>query len=235
MFTELLKENNMNSYLDYFNKDKKKFRNQQLLYGSLFFIIFTLVILMTGKQLLLIFTPVGFLLGYKIPYINLIFQKKEADLTVSFLFPQFLQSFIALSSSSGNVYQMLKNSIPYTGEPLRSELVKLLRKIEVGNNRREDYLAFAEFVGTSEAYMIMNMIYQFSEFGIKKETLTVLEDYIKNMTENKTNELINKKMASMDKLGLMPLFVSLFFVISFAGVIFWHYFQHVIGTVSDVF
>lgn len=235
MFNELLKEKNVETYLNYFNKNKKKFRYERLLYGSAFFLIFTLAILMIGKQLLLVMTPIGFLLGYKIPYINLILRKREADIIVSFLFPQFLQSFIALTSSSGNVYQMLKNAIPYTGEPLKSELVKLVRKIEDGTNRREDYLSFAEFIGTSEAHMIMNMIYQFSEFGIKKETLSVLQDYIKNMTENKTNELINKKMASMDKLGLMPLFISLFFVIGFAGVIFWHYFQHVMGTVGDVF
>lgn len=235
MFVGFWKEKGVDSYLSYFGKDKKKFKRERFIFGGLLFLIFSLFVLMIDKPLFFLLTPFGFFLGYKIPYINLTLRKREADLIVSFLFPQFLQSFIALSSSSGNVYQMLRNSIPYTSEPLKKQLIILVEKIESGNNRREDYLAFAEYIGTSEAYMIMNMIYQFSEFGVKKETLAVLEDYIKNMMENKTNELINKKMASMEKLGLMPLFISLFFVIGFAGLIFLHYFQNVIGTISDVF
>lgn len=231
MIAEMWKETHIDAYMRYFSKEKKTFTRTRYLYAILFFIMYAMVVLMLKNYVFFAGLPIAFLIGYKMPYLNLMLLKEKQDLTVSFLFPQFLQSFMALLSSSGNVYQALKATIPYTEEPLKEELEKLVKNIEK-ENKRDDYLAFAEFIGTSEAYMIIDMIYQFSEFGIKKDALREMQGYIQSLQENKTDELITRKMTEMDKLGFAPIFISLFLVGGFAVVIFLHYMQDVMDALS---
>lgn len=213
--------------------DKKRFSRVRYVYGGILFLIFALGILLIKEYLWFITLPVAFYLGYKIPFLNLIFSKRKNDLLNSYLFPQFLQSFLALLSSSGNVYQTLVETIKYTSDPLQTELKRLVENIEQGN-RRDDYLAFANYIGTSEAYMIMDMIYQFSEYGVKKEALKELENYIYILHENKTDELIQRKMIEMDKYSYMPIFISLIVSFGFAAVIFFHYFKDITNAISGL-
>lgn len=232
MFKELFwKERQIDVYLDYFKRDKKKFTRSRYLLAGFLFLLYGISALIVKKYWGFLGLPVAFFIGYKLPYLQLFMKKKEKDLLVSFLFPQFLQSFIALLPSSGNVYQTLQSTIKYTGEPLRSELEKLVKKIEKENNR-DDYLAFAEFVGSSEAYMIMDMIYQFSEFGVKEEALQELNHYIETLQENKVDELINKKMLQMDKYGYGAIFISMFLVGGFAVLIFMYYMKDVMDAIN---
>ncbi|MFD1705221.1 MULTISPECIES: flagellar assembly protein FlaJ [Siminovitchia] len=228
MFTEIIKESYIDAYLDYFKKDKKSFRITRLIYGFVLFFIFAVGFLIMQKPLWLLLTPLAFYVGYKLPYFSLISLKKNEELRTSFLFPQFLQSFMGLLSSSGNIYQTLKATIPYTGEPLKRELEKLVKNIEK-DNHRDYYIAFAEFVGTNEAYTIMDMIYQFSEYGVKKDTLHDLRDYIQGLDENKVNELIERKMMSGEKYGYMSIFISLFLLLGYAGAILFYY----LGDIMD--
>lgn len=226
MFTELLKESLLTAHLNYFKKKKSNFLITRILYGIIITLIFSMVVMILKNYLLFIGLPVVFFIGWKYAYFNLLLSKRKLDVKNSYLFPQFLQSFIALLSSSGNVYQALKETVRYTSEPINHELEKLVHKIEKGNNRK-DYLAFAEYVGSSEAYMIMNMIYQFSEQGVEKESLRELENYIQNLQENKVDELIQSKMLSSEKFGMIPIFISLFLVGGFAVVIFMYYMSDV--------
>lgn len=229
MLAELLKETNLEVYLRYFQRDAKPFKIIRIIYGLLFLMFFATSALLFENYLLLIGSPIVAIIGYKFPYLNLILRKEKQNLIVSFLFPEFLQSFMALLSSSGNVYQTLVASVPHVGEPIKSELEKLIRNIEK-ENKREYYLEFAEYIGTSEAYMILDLIYQFSEFGIKKDALQQIEQYIQSIVENKTEELIEKKMSVMDVLSFPPLLISLVLVFGFAVVLFLYYMQDV----SDV-
>lgn len=232
LFKELFwKERHLGAYLDYFKRDKKKFTSSRYLLAGFLFLLYAISVLIVKEYWGFLGLPVVFWMGYKLPYLQLLMQKKEKDLLVSFLFPPFLQSFIALLPSSGNVYQTLKVTVEYTGEPLKDELKKLVKKIEKENNR-DDYLAFAEFIGTSEAYMIMDMIYQFSEFGVKEDALQELVRYTETLQENKVDELINKKMLQMDKYGYGAIFISMFLVGGFAVLIFMYYMKDVMDAIN---
>ncbi|QNK89092.1 flagellar assembly protein FlaJ [Sporosarcina sp. resist] len=231
MLAELWKEQQLEGYLSYFKREKKSFTLSRLIFGVIITFLFLIIILMTGKNLLYIATPVAFFVGYKYAYFNLMMSRRKMDLMNAFLFPEFLQSFMALLSSSGNVYQTLKQSVTYTSEPLKSELEKLVLKIEDGN-KRNDYLTFAEYISSSEAYMIMDMIYQFSEFGVKKEALQELDLYIQNLQENKIDDLIVSKMGAMDNFGMIPILIALFLTGGFAGVVFMFFMGDLTGALN---
>lgn len=233
MLAELWKESLLDAYLEYFKKTKKEFNTARYIYGSILFLIFAVGFLMIGKYVYLLLTPIAFFIGFKLPYFSLMSSKKQVDLVVSFLFPQFLQNFMALLPSSGNVYQTLKVTTEYMNDPIKSQLEVLVKKIEQSNDR-EHYLEFAEFIGSSESYMIMDMIYQFSEFGVKKESLDYLRNYIQGLDENKVNELINKKMVASEKYGYTGIFIGMFFVLGYTGVIFIHYFKYVMDALSVI-
>ncbi|MEG0258566.1 MAG: type II secretion system F family protein [Lysinibacillus sp.] len=233
MLKELLKEDLLSAHLKYFKKAKRSFIITRVLYGVITTLFFLMGMMLLKNYLWLVASPAAFYFGWKYAYLNLLLNKKNLDVKNAFLFPQFLQSFMALLSSSGNVYQALKESIHYTSDPLKYELEKLVQKIEKGNNR-VDYLVFAEYVGSSEAYMIMNMIYQFSEQGVEKESLRELELYIHNLQENKVDELIQSKMVAIEKYGMIPIFISLVLVGGFAGVIFMHYMSDVTNALNVI-
>lgn len=234
MIGELLSEKSKAIYFEYFRINENKFRLNRYLIGILFFGLMAITSLLLDNYLLLLVTPAAFYVGYKVPYINLISQKKQSDLMISFAFPQFLQSFMALLPTSGNVYQTFKNTLEYTSEPIKGQLEKLINNIE-DENKREYYLEFAEFIGTTDAYMVMDQIYQFSEYGIKKNSLGELQRYIQSIQENKMDELIIKKMARMENHGLVPLFISMFLVGGFALIIVYYYIVDVMGSLNNLF
>ncbi|KRG16865.1 hypothetical protein ACA29_03010 [Lederbergia galactosidilytica] len=217
MFFELIKENRLNDHLAYFKKEKKDFIKVRIIYGLLFTLIGAIIIYMMGKMLYFLALPVLFILAFKYPYYNLVKNKKRIDNDNSYLFPDFLGSFIGLIPSSGNVYQTYQTlvaTLPYTKEPLKTGLEELIAKIE-DENKREHYMDFADYIGTSESYMVMDMIYQFSEFGIKKEPLKELERFVQDLETNKQNEVIAKKMNDMEYLGFLPIFISMYFIMGF--------------------
>ncbi|MFZ7947183.1 MULTISPECIES: hypothetical protein [Bacillaceae] len=214
MFFELINESRLNEHLAYFKKEKKDFMKVRIIYGLLLTLIGAMVIYRMGNLLYFIAVPFLFVLAFKYPYYNLVKNKKRIDNDNSYLFPDFLGSFIGLIPSSGNVYQTLVATMPYTKDPLRTGLEELIAKIE-DDNRREHYMDFADYIGTSEAYMVMDMIYQFSEFGIKKEPLKELERFVMDLEANKQNEVIAKKINDMEFLGFIPIFISMYLVIGF--------------------
>lgn len=223
MLTELISEKKLDQILKYFDKSHETFRVTRILYTVAFLMIALLISLIVAKSpLFYLVIPVAGLIGWKMPYYNLLTLKKTYDKKNAHLFSNFLTTFIALIPSSGNVYQTLIACIPYTKDPIRTKLEILIKDIEQGNSR-EGYMKFAEYVGSSESYMIMDMIYQFSEFGMKKETLKELYEYVHDLQKNKIDELIEKKMMSMDMLGFIPIFISMFMVMGFAGVLIAHY------------
>ena len=189
----------------------------RIIYGLLFTLIGAIVIYKLGNLLYFIAVPFLFVLAFKYPYYNLVKNKKRIDNDNSYLFPDFLGSFIGLIPSSGNVYQTLVATLPYTKDPLRTGLEEMIAKIE-DDNRRAHYMDFADYIGTSEAYMVMDMIYQFSEFGIKKEPLKELERFVMDLETNKQNEVIAKKMNDMEFLGFIPIFISMYLVMGFLVV-----------------
>lgn len=231
MLLSLWKEAYLETYMTYFNKDLKKFQQGRLIMACLLFLVviggmLILVTLDAITPLWLLVSPVSFYLGYKMSYWHLVSLKKQSDLMLSFIFPDFLQSFIGLLPSSGNIYEALTITAEYTSEPLKSEVLKLVKKIEKENNRA-DYLEVAEFVGGTEAYMIMGMVYQFSEFGIKQDALKGLQSYIESLQENKVEELKENKLAKAEKHGHIPILISVFLVFGFVFAVFAYFLQDI--------
>ena len=74
----------------------------------------------------------------------------------------------------------------------------------------------------------MDIIYQFSEYGVKKDTLDNLKNYIQRLDENKVNELIDRKLLSAEKYGYVGIFIGMFFVLGYTGTIMAYYLQDVI-------
>ena len=231
---DFLTEKNLKDYLDYFGKTKKELLKTRLFFGIAFALLFAMFTFYLGHTIVTVVgTPLVFYLGYKYPYVQLINKKKRIDKTNAYLFPDFLQAFIALLPSSGNVYQTLRGTLEYTHDPLKTQLETLIEKIEE-SNEREHYLEFAEYVGTSEAYLIMDMIYQFSEQGIKREALEEIQRYIRELQENKMDEMITKKMTSIEFLGFTPIFISMFTVFGFAGVLIVYYVSDVLKAIQGL-
>src|SRR5690625_6104012 len=108
--------------------------------------------------------------SYKIPYIDLIRKKRRDNIIKKFMFPTFLRYFISLLDTQGNVYQTLRATVPYLSEPIKTEVIKMLVKLKHQNvNNRDAFMNFVEYIGSSEAHMIMGMINEFNEEGINKE------------------------------------------------------------------
>lgn len=233
MLNELIKEERLSDLLYFFNQDRKQFKKTRLIFGVLFMLLGFIVFYLKSSLPYLIVPILGFVIGYKYPYYKLIAKKNREDVLNSYLFPEFIQSFIALIPTSGNVYQTLLATYPYTKDPLKSRLATLIEKIQK-ENKREYYLEFADFIGTSESYMVMDMIYQFSEFGIKKDSLKELQSYMAEIQKNRMNEIIEKKMRVMENYSLIPVFIPMMVVLGFAVVVMYHYWGQVSSIISGM-
>lgn len=219
---DIITEKDMDMYMAYYNVKDQEVRKNRIMYAVLFAMLGILIGVMNPMGYFI--TPLLAYAGMKIPYIRLRGAKKKQDVINSYAFPEFLQSFLALVNSSGNIYQTLKETVPYVDEPLRSELEKLINLINY-DNRREFYMEFADYIGTTEAYMVMDMIYQFSVYGNDEKLLREVSGYIRGIQENKVEEIIESKMAKMDNVGLIPIFIVLFAVAGFTVVIYIHFMQ----------
>ncbi|KYG92017.1 hypothetical protein A0U40_03500 [[Bacillus] sp. KCTC 13219] len=229
MIQELFMERLRDAHLEFFQISKKHLLFKRILYSLIVSMLFFIGISIgQASAVWFIGLPIAFLIGWKMPYLQLLLEKSSIDLKNGFLFLPFSQSFMVLLPSTGNVYQALKATVPYSQAPLNKKLEELIQKIEQGNNR-QDYLDFAAYIGSPEAYMIMNMIYQFSEQGVRKEAILALQQYVQNIQENKVDQLIDSKMDTSFKISYLPMLLALFLVVAFALVLFSHY----IGTIID--
>lgn len=223
---ELLLEKSRESYLEYFNIPKKAFLKKRILVTFIILILYGAILVSFSNMWLYVAIPFVALFGYKLPYLELMNRKNHEDLIKQHMFPTFLRYFIALIDTQGNVYQTIKATIPYMQEPLRSELIELVKKLDAKNVEDYDaFIEFGEFVGSSEAHMIMNMIHQFYDEGINKSDLEELERTVKNLQENKVNELIESKVMTIDKHANPILVYALTYIIVFTIVLFIAYFQ----------
>lgn len=234
MITEFIIERKRNYYLDFYAQDKKKFLQIRLFFGVLFLLVALLMTWYFQVQFYYIWSLVAGVFGYKYPYMKIIMDKKKMDERNAMLFPEFLQCFISLLPTNNNVYQTLVDAIPSVQSPLREKLEKLVDNIEKYGDKREFYLEVAEYVNTSEATIIMDSLYQFSEQGIQKKALIEIQEYVLDMIENKTNAIIRKKINNLDNIGSFPLIVGLVFFLYFTSIVFLHYYQDVLKAMNSI-
>lgn len=194
----------------------------RLTLGLGLFFLLVLAFLKFKNPWFLVGSPILGYVGYKLPYIKIVSMKNRVDIVNSFLFPNFLRTFISLLGTQGNVFQTLSATIPYLDEPIKSEVSKFVKKIEK-NNAREYYLEFAEYIGSNEAYLIMSMIYEFSNVGTHKDMLTELERYIDDIQQNKTKQLKQYKIYKMEKHANLPVVSTVVFVLIFSLSCMYYY------------
>ncbi|MDR5021414.1 flagellar assembly protein FlaJ [Bacillus thuringiensis] len=228
MLGEVLREKYLDMYLEYFHLNKKAYRITQWALTLIIFMLYSLGVMITKNYIYFLGLPIAVVAANKYSYFTLVLRNRNANIEKTFLFPEFLGYFLGLLGTSGNIYATLKNTIPYVKGPMQSQLELLVEKIE-DNNDRAYYLEFADFVGTSEANMVMSIIYEFSEYGVKKEALQELELFIDKIQENKVNELVDKKVEMMDMYSVPALFLAMAFVAGFAGILFMYY----MGQITD--
>lgn len=227
---ELLLEKNKDVYMKYFNINRKKFNNKRIVMALLFVALISTVAfvanLFSSPLFFLLLAVLSGFIGYKVPYIEVLGRVKRVDLLKHYMFPDFLRYFISLINTQGNVYHTLKETLPYLEDPIRHEVDVLVKSIEEeSTNNYHAFLDFANFIGSSEAHMVINMISQFYEEGINKEDIKELERTINELSQNRTNELISKKVGSLEKHADPILFYALGFIMLFVGVVFTSYFQ----------
>lgn len=219
---ELFVEKSLDFYIKFLKVNKKKFWTMRLTLGLGLFFLLVLAFLKFKNPWFLVGSPILGYVGYKLPYIKIVSMKNRVDIVNSFLFPNFLRTFISLLGTQGNVFQTLSATIPYLDEPIKSEVSKFVKKIEK-NNAREYYLEFAEYIGSNEAYLIMSMIYEFSNVGTHKDMLTELERYIDDIQQNKTKQLKQYKIYKMEKHANLPVVSTVVFVLIFSLSCMYYY------------
>lgn len=223
---DLFVEKGLEVTLKYLKINTRKFWTMRILLGVGVLLMLIMAFAKTHNVWFIVISPFVAYGGYKIPYLKVSSIKNRAGIINAFLFPKFLRTFISLLGTQGNVYQTLVATIPFLDEPLKSEVERLVIKIEKSNDRKH-YLDFADFIDSNEAYLIMSMIYEFSMVGTSKEMLSELERYIEEIQKNKTSELQQHKVVKMEKHSNLPVINSVLFILAFTFSIMYYYISQV--------
>ena len=216
MMKELLAETHLEAYLDYFRIDKKKYQMQKLLFAIGLGFLGVLAFAIFKHPLFLALVVILGVVGFKLPYMNLISMMRYENLKREILFPQFLRTFMALLSSQGNPYQTLVKATEYMKDPIKSDLEELIKEIEVDNDLKH-YVAFADKIGTSDAQMVMSMIYSFTKSGIIMEELEELERTIETMKVTRMKDMVARKSNKQETYANYIVILSIFYILCYVG------------------
>jgi hypothetical protein len=232
----ILFEKNLDTYLSYFQISKKAFLRSRLKMVLVILIVFSTFIFFNQKPYYILFSPIIFFLAWKLPFLFLLRQKNYDGLLKTYLFPNFLKLFICLFPVKETVLRTLQSTTDYleNGSFLR-ELKLLISEIEGRNcDTSMPFIKFADYIGTSEAHLVMSFLYEFDQQGIKKEELLTLESIVQDMHENMVNEICLIKENKMMKFANPPIFLALTFIFSFVLSIFYYYLANNIPGIKGV-
>lgn len=223
MFIDLILERRKKELLNFVNLTKGSFMQARLVF-MLLGIVATLIVCylffgFENKVVVITIVGTGAAIGYKFPYFTLLLQKKEVEERIANIFPDFAQAFSIIMPTRNNILTAMKEAVEFTAEPLQTKLIDVIKKIDAEGDKREFYLELADYVGTADAYTIMDQLYKFSVQGYDEETLRKQQDMIKKMQEDKMDFISDKKTNSMDNIGILPLLSASVFIACFVGVI----------------
>lgn len=233
---ELLYENKLEAYYKELDIDIKVFKKQRFIYMLVFFLLGSAVAvaltMFMGKQMMLLgifLAPLAGFIGWKYMYFQLKQESKRNKRKLDLLFPEFLTTFISLlnSQANGNLIFAIENTIPYMKEPIKSQLVLLVRRVYTDSSTENAYFAFNEFskaIDNKESDQILSLLLDMYIAGINKDTLGELESRIEKMKQNqisayakwKNNRLKNK--ASFPSIG-----IAVFFIFFWIAIVASHY------------
>lgn len=230
---EIITESNKKEYYNRLYIDTKLFKTQRitsavvggfigLLAGVGAYVSMSGGILAIIVALLLVL--VGAYGGWKFKYIALRNAVKEQNAQLDMMFPEFLQTFIALleANPTNNITSVLETSIPYLKQPIRQQVLKIVNSVyEDGTNEnvRQSMMTFAEYIGNVEATRIMDIINSMYMSGANPQVLTELDEKVQAMNANKVRVYVEKKSKGLQSLSMPSLVMGIIFIFGFLGVV----------------
>lgn len=229
-------ETNLEHYYQELDIDVYRFKQQRMLYALVFaflglFLSGVLVFLL-GKAMFVIgifVTLFSGFIGYKWMYLQLqsafFRHKKELDM----LFPEFLTTFISLlnSQSNSNVINAVEGTIPYMKEPIKSQLISLVRSIYDDASVENAYDSFdilSKSIDNQEFEQILSLILDMYISGVNKDILADLESEIRSIKENKIKAFAKWKNGRMkNKASIFSMGMAVFYIFIWIGIVAAHY------------
>lgn len=230
---EIITESNKRDYFNRLYIDTKLFKKQRIttaLIGAIvglvagFGALFALEFGVAGFVALIGLVFLGGYGGWKFKYIQLRGAVKEQNAQLDMMFPEFLQTFIALleASPTNNITSVLETSIPYLKQPVRQQVLKIVNRVyENGTdeNVRDAMMTFAEYIGNVEATRIMDIINSMYVSGANPQVLKELDEKVQAMNANKVRTYVEKKSKGLQSLSMPSLVLGIVFVFGFLGVV----------------
>lgn len=242
-FSELITESRRDEYYKKLYIDTNKFKKQRisaLMIGFFVGLVSSFgVISLYGINLLGIVVSVLLLivfsyLGWKYQYMQVIQLVKRQDSKLSLMFPEFLQTFIALleAAPSSSILTVLETTIPYLKPPIKQQVVRLVSDMyRDGSNEsvRESMLKFSSYINSLEANRIMNLVYSMYVDGANPEMLKELDAKVQQLNENKVKAYVSKKANRLKGTAFPALVLGIIFVFGYIGIIGSEYLLKALG------
>lgn len=221
---------------DYFRRlyiDVDKFRKQRItgaVSGAFFGLMIGVAAYFMGNggvstmMLMLLLTAVGGYIGWKLKYYELTTAVKTQNNRLSLMFPEFLQTFIALleSSPTSSIVTILETTVPYLKSPIRQQIVKLVNAIYqdgTDSQVRISMMNFASYINSPEASRIMSLIYSMYVEGANPEILKELNEKVTQLNNNKVDAYVSKKATALSGKAFPSLVLGVFYILVYVGLV----------------
>ncbi|PGR83703.1 hypothetical protein [Bacillus cereus] len=233
MLREIILEENKEYYYRTLGINVKLFHRQRvqgvISFVIIWFVIFALQMYLNGfttiTLLAFLSAPLFGYLGWKNQYYKMVQLYNKRKDHLSFLFPEFLTTFISLlgsSQSDGNIIQTLRLTSDYVRDPLKAQLTYLVDSVTKNpdpESAYEAFMNFSEFIGTREASQVMMLVYEMYRYGTNESALAELEEKIDRLNDNKLDELVVRKSQRLRSLSIPSLMFITIFIFIWVGVV----------------
>lgn len=238
MIKEIVTESRREYYYTRLYIDRELFTQQRkqsaLIWGALGMLI-ALVLMMVGDMGILgIFLGLFVMLasgyfGYKNKYKELIDLANQQDARIGLIFPEFLQVFIGMLevNPNGGIVNALKLSIPYTKNPVKSRVIRLVYDISADgstDNVRRSLQDFGQYVGSIDAIRILDVVYTMYYDGVDTRSLDMASEKVEELNKNTVNTYVESKKKKLNMKSLPAIVLGVAFVFVFVGIVAIQYF-----------
>lgn len=233
---DFIYESNLENYYKELDIDVHKFKMQRITYSLVFSMLGLIIagafIFTFGKDFIILgalLFPLCAYIGWKYLYYKLKSLSNAHKKQMDMLFPEFLTTFMSLleSQANGNVIIAIENTIPYVKEPLKTQLVVLVRRIYDDASADNAYFAFNEFskaIANRESEQILSLLLDMYTEGVNRDTLKELESRIERMKQNQIRAYAKWKNGRMrNRASFAGLGLAVFFIFAWIGVVATHY------------
>lgn len=221
---------------EYFRKlyiDVNKFHSQRVNFTFIFGFLglFIAIALMVVLKFSIATVLLGILvvalmsyMGWKYMYLTLSSELKRQDARLGLVFPEFLQVFISLLhvNPGANVVTLMEGTIPYLEEPIKTQVIRLTKRIyedASADNIRDSFNEFASYIGTSESKRTLDMVYEMYMEGVNERTLSELDSKIQAMNENSVTSYVEAKSKKIQNKSMVCIIAMCLYIFGFAGVV----------------